>query len=353
MNISTAVTAGAVILIVLGALCGALSGIGRSAVRLVLLVLCFFAALAAASPLAGLVPSDAVTAAAGDRGAELCREIPTLGSLAAALPRALAAPLMFAAVFVLLALVTVFLVPVLSRLIFGAGRARGILSRIFGGLCGAVCALAAVWVLLMPAAGYTAAAEIVAASDKEALTSSLDADEYLGGLRGLFSACETLDGALGDNAALGTVGKCGGERMFDSLGRMKNVIEGEDILLSDCAPSLARAVSVFAPFAGVSPADYGQAQIDAAYQAADIVEEDALVRNIAAEMLRGVSSAWLDGKEFCGMEKPQVNILVRPAFDALLAKLAATDAESLATEARTAAGFVELAIKYKNRTSLY
>ena len=53
------------------------------------------------------------------------------------------------------------------------------------------------------------------------------------------------------------------------------------------------------------------------------------------------------------MEKPQVNILVRPAFDALLAKLAATDAESLATEARTAAGFVELAIKYKNRTSLY
>lgn len=354
MNISTAVTAGAVILIVLGALCGALSGIGRSAVRLVLLVLCFFAALAAASPLAGLVPSDAVTAAAGDRGAELCREIPTLGSLAAALPRALAAPLMFAAVFVLLALVTVFLVPVLSRLIFGAGRARGILSRIFGGLCGAVCALAAVWVLLMPAAGYTAAAgEIVAASDKEALTSSLDADEYLGGLRGLFSACETLDGALGDNAALGTVGKCGGERMFDSLGRMKNVIEGEDILLSDCAPSLARAVSVFAPFAGVSPADCGQAQIDAAYQAADIVEEDALVRNIAAEMLRGVSSAWLDGKEFCGMEKPQVNILVRPAFDALLAKLAATDAESLATEARTAAGLVELAIKYKNRTSLY
>ena len=254
----------------------------------------------------------------------------------------------------MLALVTVFLVPVLSRLIFGAGRARGILSRIFGGLCGAVCALAAVWVLLMPAAGYTAAAgEIVAASDKEALTSSLDADEYLGGLRGLFSACETLDGALGDNAALGTVGKCGGERMFDSLGRMKNVIEGEDILLSDCAPSLARAVSVFAPFAGVSPADYGQAQIDAAYQAADIVEEDALVRNIAAEMLRGVSSAWLDGKEFCGMEKPQVNILVRPAFDALLAKLAATDAESLATEARTAAGLVELAIKYKNRTSLY
>ena len=169
MNISTAVTAGAVILIVLGALCGALSGIGRSAVRLVLLVLCFFASLAAASPLAGLVPSDAVTAAAGDRGAELCREIPTLGSLAAALPRALAA--FFAAVFVLLALVTVFLVPVLSRLIFGAGRARGILSRIFGGLCGAVCALAAVWVLLMPAAGYTAAAgEIVAASDKEALT---------------------------------------------------------------------------------------------------------------------------------------------------------------------------------------
>ena len=103
----------------------------------------------------------------------------------------------------------------------------------------------------------------------------------------------------------------------------------------------------------MSPADYGQAQIDAAYQAADIVEEDALVRNIAAEMLRGVSSAWLDGKEFCGMEKPQVNILVRPAFDALLAKLAATDAESLATEARTAAGLVELAIKYKNRTSLY
>ena len=100
--------------------------------------------------------------------------------------------------------------------------------------------------------------------------------------------------------------------MFDSLGRMKNVIEGEDIPLSDCAPSLARAVSVFAPFAGVSPADYGQAQIDAAYQAADIVEEDALVRNIAAEMLRGVSSAWLDGSELCGMEKPQVNILVRP-----------------------------------------
>ncbi len=353
MSISTAVTAGAAILIVLGALCGALSGIGRSAVRLVLLVLCFFAALAAASPLAGLVPSDAVTAAAGDRGAELCRAIPTLGSLAAALPRALAAPLMFAAVFVLLALVTAFLVPVLSRLIFGAGRAHGILSRIFGGLCGAVCALAAVWVLLMPAAGYTAAAgEIVAASDKEALTSP-DAGEYLGSLRGLFSACETLDGALGDNAALGAVGRCGGERMFDSLGRMKNVIEGEDIRLSDCAPSLARAVSVFAPFAGVSPADYGQAQIDAAYRAADIVEEDALVRNIAAEMLRGVSSAWLDGKEFCGMEKPQVNILVRPAFDALLAKLAATDAESLATEARTAAGLVELAIMYKNRTSLY
>lgn len=50
------------------------------------------------------------------------------------------------------------------------------------------------------------------------------------------------------------------------------------------------------------------------------MEEDALVRNIAAEMLRGVSSAWLDGKEFCGMEKPQVNILVRPAFDALARK---------------------------------
>lgn len=132
MNISTAVTAGAVILIVLGALCGALSGIGRSAVRLVLLVLCFFAALAAASPLAGLVPSDAVTAAAGDRGAELCREIPTLGSLAAALPRALAAPFMFAAVFVLLALVTVFLVPVLSRLIFGAGY-----SAAFSAVCAA------------------------------------------------------------------------------------------------------------------------------------------------------------------------------------------------------------------------
>lgn len=175
MNISTAVTAGAVILIVLGALCGALSGIGRSAVRLVLLVLCFFAALAAASPLAGLVPSDAVTAAAGDRGAELCREIPTLGSLAAALPRRLRRRLCLRRCSSCSHLSLSFSFRCF-RVSFSARDALAGILAAFGGLCGAVCALAAVWVLLMPAAGYTAAAgEIVAASIKEALTSSLDA----------------------------------------------------------------------------------------------------------------------------------------------------------------------------------
>lgn len=339
------------------ALFAALGGIRRSAVNLLCMVVALALAFAFAAPLAAAIAGK-LESHLGSSNAELAEAMPTLASLINSMPRALLAPMLFGALFAVLAIIFAIIGAVVSRLVFHRNDwDRGAASRLGGACVGLISGLLVISVLLMPIAGYASMAVDTARvlgeadDDAPAATGSEPDSAFtsLGAMRELLGALDEVTPVLSplcESGYMRILCAAGGSAMFDTLCRVER--DGVRTPLSDILPRTAVLVVDALPLTDAAPADYGEEQCAAIDALAADVEGDELAAAVIAEALAGVSSSWLEGRDFLGLECPAMDARIRPVAEALMRTLRECDSKLLRENMLPLAAVARLLIENKS-----
>lgn len=338
------------------ALFAALGGIRRSAVNLLCMVVALALAFAFAAPLAAAIAGK-LESHLGSSNAELAEAMPTLASLINSMPRALLAPMLFGALFAVLAIIFAIIGAVVSRLVFHRNDwDRGAASRLGGACVGLISGLLVISVLLMPIAGYASmavdTARVLGEADAAPAANGSEPDSAftsLGAMREMLGALDEVTPVLSplcESGYMRILCAAGGSAMFDTLCRVER--DGVRTPLSDILPRTAVLVVDALPLTDASPADYGEEQCAAIDALAADVEGDELAAAVIAEALAGVSSSWLEGRDFLGLECPAMDARIRPVAEALMLTLRECDSKLLRENMLPLAKVARLLIENKS-----
>lgn len=337
------------------ALFAALGGIRRSAVNLLCMVVALVLALVLAAPLAEVIAGK-LESQLGSSSAELAEAMPTLAALIDSTPRALLAPLIFGALFAVLAIIFAIVGAVVSRLVFRRNEwDRGAVSRLSGTCVGLISGLLVISVLLMPIAGYASMAvdtvRVLGEAEAAPAATGSEPDSAftsLGAMREMLGALDKVTPVLSplcEGGYMRILNAAGGNAVFDTLCCVER--DGVRTPLSDILPRTAALVVDALPLTDAAPADYGAEQCAAIDALAADVEGDELVAAVIAEALAGVSSSWLEGRDFLGLQCPAMDARIRPVAAALMRSLREYDSKLLRENILSLAKVARLLIENK------
>lgn len=129
-----------------------------------------------------------------------------------------------------------------------------------------------------------------------------------------------------DNLAVDIVSFCGGRAIYNSLASFKvgdeTVVLGNELRFADGAAKLAFTI---AKSRNMSESQM-VALIDSTIEA---FEQTALIPIVLSDVANGATNAWLEGKEFIGTPRPEVDGLPEETFDELLGMFANTTPETM------------------------
>ncbi len=345
------------------ALFGALGGIKRSGVNLVCMLISVILAFFVAAP-ASQTLAQKLEPVVGTMSDEIAEELPTLAALFDGTLCALLTPAVFGALFAIFAIVFAVIGAVVSRCVFGRNEwDRGAVSRICGLGVGMISGFLVISVMLIPISGYAALAfdtacvledegEITyALGDEEDIDPSFGYGEIsvssaVGEMRGAIENVTPIFSPLCRRGYMRFIAAAGGNALFDLLCRVD--ADGYREPLSDLLPRTARLLVDVLPLAETSPQNYGEAQCAAMDVLASDMEDDELAGAVIAEALAGASQAWLDGREFLGVECPDIDARLRPVAEALMRSLCGCDSTLLRANIRPLTEIAKLLINNKD-----
>ncbi len=251
--------------------------------------------------------------------------VPTLDELIDVLPAAILAPLIFCvAYFIVLFLLCFFCKP-LSRLIFGK-REKGTAEKILGLPCGLVHGALSFFVLLVPILGFN----LLATDAIEENIAAVEGNETIYEAYGYYD--DYVKDGLDDSLISDAFEMFGGKRLFDSLASFK--IDGERYTLSDEASSVCGMALEALPLASAESFDYGDEQFEAIDRIVDQIEDDGLIRSVAAEFVAAMAKAWQGGGNLFGITMPRTDELIKPIVNSTLELLADTTKDTLIGDLR-------------------
>ncbi len=200
-------------------------------------------------------------------------------------------------------------------------------SRLIGLGTGLVKGLIVVFVLFAPIAGYLGIVDTVINSAETIMEEA----EY----QKMKSDYENITGGATDNVALNAVKTLGGQAIFDSITSIK--INGQRGDITTEINVIIDAVSKFRPLLSGGGENgeivLNKETIDSLKDMlSDDSENSVLVQNAVVDAVTGISNAWLNGEEFMGMTKPEVDPYIDPIIDSVLGIYADTTVETLGND---------------------
>lgn len=297
--------------------------------------------------------------------------------LVSALPTIFIAPLIFIAVFAILALV-----------LFGMGffiklfiniKDQKIGGRIFGGLLGAFTYVIVITAFIIPVNGYinmvndtaSHALEVVESNisvdnnssskeeQKDGITSisdrkngdksedeSKDENETKFDLSPVIPSLEAVieyTSCVKESPILSFIQSFGGKKIFNSLTTVKT--SSAEICLDKELNGLIDICDVALKFANSDPDDYGEVQAEATRQANEIISSSDYIPELLSRVISFVAGEFYEGRDIFGLEKPNLGEDFNPALDGILRVLKDTDASDLKNDFGTLSNITSEALE--------
>lgn len=315
----------------IGVLVAIKKGFFPSLLRLATLILSFIASV----PLSLLIAGKCVglyekimLSVLGDALNQIAQHSPSTMDLLLHLPAAIIAPALFITIFYVLSLLTKIICRLLKVLL---PSRSGLTFRILGGVAGALSALICLLAIAIPVWGTVStvhrAVDIIAHSD----TSK---NQQLDSVVGTFEKIDAdLLGPLGDNFVADIFTEKGDSALFRKLTQFefhqeKLSLSEEITLLSQTASDALALASSLSDEASIQTPE----QFSNLRTLASDVDHSKLLRNICAEWLSAITTAWQKGETFMGIEPLQVNASAKPFLNALYGYLSTTNEDRIAND---------------------
>ncbi len=247
-------------------------GILASGIKCAAVILCLLTAFIVAAPLAGTVNGAFSGAFSWVFPEELYKEGTLLYGAIQVLPGALAAPLVFALVFIVLKLIT----DIIFAIVMKKNDSEAAVKPAAGALaaaCGLVIGLSCVFAVFVPVSGYAALADgIVEASSLPGV-----------GATSVINITTDLIESTSNAPVCYIVRLAGGQKTFDRLTSVK--LDGKDISISGeieaIKPLLSNAVFLY----GTKVEKWGQAQADALRLMPQQLGQSEFLTKLASELI--------------------------------------------------------------------
>ena len=320
----------AILIFVLSLLIGLKRGAKKSIIRFACLLLSLFIAIPVATTIAKAL-SDVVgelifsLLESVPETAELILASPTLAVAPSLLAGVISAPIIFVFVFIILSLLFFIVGKIVSTLTAKLGDFNSkTVSRLVGVGVSALCAIVIIVALYAPIVGYLG----IASDTLEKLEET--APDYAS------SVPELAQDALYEGAnspAVKISGALGGKALFNGLSSGK--LDGERITLAHEIDALTDAVFCAPALIETDIEHYGDKQSAAIKNIAEAIPESELLVKILPELISSLSRAWLNGEDFAGVAKPELDATVAPLVDKLLLAFSTSDSTNIADDLAT------------------
>ena len=319
--LATILAYSAVIFVVLGAVLGFRRQRKHSLLRLITVAASLVLAYLISAPIANGIDTEALLASVPQL-AEALAAVPSLLPFVLAVFR----PLVFCILFFALHLVTFILYLILSHFVGYTKKEKGrpILAALFGTVQGLLVAA----VLLTSVLGYVTLADdaITAYTEAGGATTREEASYDLATLQK-----EQL-APVRENTTLRVMGQVTAP-LFEMLSSAK--IGEKDVSLSTELPVLLKTYGELSVLKGKEPADFGDAEAEALRSLSDLLEESEFIPAVTAELLSAVTTKWVAGEPFLGMEKPTMEADLDPLFTEMLTVFKTSTADSVKADLDT------------------
>ncbi len=290
INAATVSLVGAIILAVLvlfGALLGALRGVKRTGLRVLFIVLsAIISIIAAGSALKTALPIATDALAANGTAADIISILEMPDSAIYKFVNALAAPLVFFAVFVALNIVLYLLYLIFGYLVLGKiVKARGGAQRLTGALLGALCGVLLFSLVSLPVFGYISVVN-------DALEASPALAEKAGELKDEGAAVEASFVSVPYEFL-------GGKAVFDALSSYDGHGVSEDLtsflsIYTDASPLLEKPLE-----------EWGSEEAAAIRSVGDTLNENETALNMVYPIVNTAAGRWAEGESFAGIAAPK------------------------------------------------
>lgn len=331
----------AAFILFLGLVLGFFRGWKKSVVDIGVAVICVIVSAIIAAPILSAFEEridplvrDVIIQKLGEASYEQLMEAsPTVDMLISKLPVALLAPVAFMLIFLLIAFVASFFVPLIASAIFGSDKKKKskkgsdeacehkegekkpmswMNRHLLGIPCGIVCAAVVAFAILLPFAGYigvvTDALDELKASESQDAQNAIESDTFK-------SINEILE-PLGDDAALNITYTMGGKALFNAITSVN--INDERYPVSQALSTAINIIVDAEPLTNASFENYGEAQVTALNNIREDVDGEPLVTSLVAEIISGAARSWEKGEAFLSIKKPEVEGNFGSIIDKLL-----------------------------------
>ena len=346
-TVSLGINIAALALTVLGILLGIKRGILHSSLRLAAVIasvaLSLFGARMLRDSAASLIQGVLDDALNGNATVqELITASPTVKELITNLPGALAAPLVFLVLFLIINLICYGIYKIFKKItnpIKEAAKKTAFgklqIGRLTGALISAVASFLIVVAILSPFSGYLSLAdEVVKELEKIEIEEGLDAT--------IQDVDENLLTPLNGTLALNVSGTLMNPIVFDTVTSYE--MNGKTVVWSDEVAYLANLYSIATPLvdSGFDLSKFSKTEADAIREIAAHFNDSDLVPHIIAELLPAMATKWNNGETFCGIANPAASTpeLLQPLMTSLFEVLETTTYETLPGDLTTVAELI-------------
>ena len=329
----------AILIFILAVVFGIFRKTIKSAVKLGTILVAFFLSIPIASALSKAI-GEPLNAFALPLLAELgvteemLATMPTLEALPEALAYSIATPFIFTVCFILLSLFLLIAYAVLKKVLKPhCEKQTGAQHRVFGALISVAIALVLIVGIYTPVVGLV-----------DTVASLEVTSDDLGGIDGAETILEAKEYAEEINASPLFVGTktLGGNWLYGTLSEAE--LNGDKVVLKNELSALLDAAISATAFRGVQVETLGDAQVEALYKIEAAATESKILMGILPELLSNASGAWLEGKDFIGIQKPVLNETVSGAFDALLKIFSTSSRDNIEDDLHTLVSLADAVI---------
>lgn len=332
---------GCFVMILAGMLFGFKRGIGKTTVRLVLLLLSAGLSFALAKWVCRAFGNQAMGyvmqfLASKQEFAGFLANNPDLSATILVLCEVLAAPILFAVCYWVLKGVT-YVPWLLLCSIFGIGKpGNRTLSGRLGGMCvGAVVGVVSVFVLCVPLLGYT---ELAVGAVDQLQKAELAQEEMLAQIH-----VQDLE-KIGKTPILSPMYSSIGAPLFDGL--TTGDANGSKMVLKQELTVAIEAVGRAKSLQGRPIAEYGEAETEALKGIAQSTGDSVVISQAASSALRDLSKAWMASEAFFGIHRPVINQQADIVINGVLEVFSTSDVANIESDLTSIAEIFGLCVKY-------
>ncbi len=235
----------------------------------------------------------------------------------------IAAPVFFTACYIVISIVVSIVIAIVIKFIPPKKEESKLVKRLCGSAVGLVCGFLVVVLTLMPTIG-TFELAVNAASELESETAEeTSPDEY--GIH------EFLEVAKNDTT-IKILGDLGCRPLYNMLASTS--FDGERVYLkNDISAILAMLDNV--TLLGGDMSGYSYVQIEAIDEIINSFDSSPLIKHAVAGVFSTVSTTWLDGGAFMGIEKITAGEMIDPVIDGMLEVMQTSDKNNISADLRT------------------